>query len=988
MKRAWRKQILLACVVLGALTFMFIKTQAYDQRSYQQNIDLVRQLKQWDAALIQDILKARDGLLPHYDPLVRAATEQRALIRRLKTGSDSVYGKGSHDLDRQIDAFELILKQREDLVERFKSQNAILRNSTRFFPHAVEQFTASTARSTPGDAMQLGDLLRDTLLYGSSTGEDRKPQLLARIDVLAKARARYPSALRADLDSIIVHAQTIATQKAVVDALISQLVAMPTRRMSDQLFQAFHAYYEGVERHAAIYRFYLYALSLLLVAYIAHIMIRLRQSAIALVSANESLELRVQERTAALSRLNADLQERIAERARAEAALRASEERFKSAFGDAPIGMALVGTDGRWLQVNRALCEIVGYSEPELLATDFQSITHPDDLEADLGLMRQTLAGKIRTYQMEKRYIHTLGHVVWIQLNVSLMRDSNDSPLYFISQIQDITERKRTEVEIQQAKEKAEQANLAKSEFLASMSHEIRTPMNAIIGMADLLADTPLNDEQRKYVQIFRRAGDSLLNLINDILDLSKVEASQLELERAGFDLNDVVEKVTEMLAVRAHEKCLELASYIAPEVPTWLIGDQTRLRQVLINLLGNAIKFTDSGEVILRIELDATAPPPPYRGGESVALRFNVKDTGIGIPPDKVEMIFERFTQVDSSTTRKFGGTGLGLAISKRLVELMHGSIRAESVFGAGTTVSFTAHLEVQPAGQRSPKFSPVHLKGLRTLVVDDNDTNRLILRELLASWKAVVTEAASGQAALDEMRHAQAAGVPYELVLLDCRMPGMDGFQVADEIRQTPSLAGVTLMMLTSDDRKENIQRAKDLGLASYAVKPIRRTDLLESVANAVGVSRTAAKPVPAEAFPEAGMTGQTLRILLAEDSADNRLLIQAYLKHTPYRLDVADNGAIAVAKYRTRTYDLVLMDMQMPVVDGYAATRAIRQWEAEQARRPIPIIALTAHALKGDEEKSMAAGCTAYLTKPIKKATLLTALSEYAADLMRNR
>jgi PAS domain S-box-containing protein len=662
----------------------------------------------------------------------------------------------------------------------------------------------------------------------------------------------------------------------------------------------------------------------------------------------------------------------ITERKRAESMLLESEQRYRNIVDHAGDIIYRADAEGRFTWCNPTAVRLLKYSESELIGRSYLDLIRSDYRKtAERFYARQSFRKTPSTY-FEIPIVAKDGSELWIGQNTQVILKYS-SVTGFQSVARDITDRKQVEEELKRAKDTAESANLAKSEFLASMSHEIRTPMNAIIGMADLLADTPLSQEQNRYVQIFRRAGSNLLDLINDILDLSKVEASQLELERTGFDLNDVVEKVAEMLAVPAHEKFLELVCYVAPEVPTYLIGDPTRLRQVLVNLLGNAIKFTEAGEVVLRVEVETDS-------GESAVLRFSVQDSGIGIPPDKLDAIFDRFTQVDSSTTRKYGGTGLGLAITRRLVELMGGRVWAESTLALGSTFSFTVRFEVQSPTQRSPKFMPVQLRGLRTLVVDDNDTNRLILRELLISWKAVVTEAATGEAALAALQRAQAAAMPYELILLDCRMPGMDGFQVAEAIRKTPSLAGVTMMMLTSDDRTEHIQRARDLGLASYAMKPIRKRDLLEAVATAMGQRKAAASPAPAELLTDAAAQ-LPLHILLVEDSADNRMLIQAYLKKTPYHLDIADNGAIAVAKVQVRTYDLVLMDMQMPVMDGYAATRAIRQWEQEEGRTPMPIIALTAHALKGDEQKSLDAGCTGYLTKPIRKATLLEAIAALA-------
>ncbi len=643
---------------------------------------------------------------------------------------------------------------------------------------------------------------------------------------------------------------------------------------------------------------------------------------------------------------------------------------FESLVKNSPVAIVVMGNDERILSVNPVFEKLFGYTSAEAVGASLDTLVATPETQMEAArYSQQIMEGPIHGIVRRRRKDGTL---VDVELSgVPIIVDGRK--LSALVLYHDITE-------LAQARREAESANRAKSEFLANVSHEIRTPMNGVIGMLELVLDTKLTTEQTDYLQTSLHSAEALLTLLNDILDFSKIEAGRLELEAINFNLRNAVEDVTYTLARRAQDKGLEVACLIDPDLASTLRGDPGRLRQVLVNLVGNAIKFTHHGEIVIRAE-------PKEEAETHVLVHFSVQDTGIGIPRDRQSAIFERFTQVDGTTTRTYGGTGLGLTISKQLIEMMGGAIGVESTPGVGTTFWFDIRFEKLPPAPKSGVTGPLtpgpaNLIFTRVLVVDDNQTNRIVLIKNVEALGSRVEAVSSGAKAIESLRNAQRIGDPYHIVLLDMQMPGMDGEQTARSIKSDPSIKDVKILILTSMGQRGDAARLEALGCAGYLLKPVKQQMLFDAILAALDQSEdSSVSLITRHSLSETKSAG--LRLLLAEDNPVNQKLAVIMLQKAGYAVDAVENGLQAFEQIRNHTYSAVLMDVQMPEMDGYDATRRIRAWETQTGQH-IPIIAMTAYAMAGDRELCIQAGMDDYVSKPLEPRALFNAIERWAQKL----
>jgi PAS domain S-box-containing protein len=691
-----------------------------------------------------------------------------------------------------------------------------------------------------------------------------------------------------------------------------------------------------------------------------------------LESSYATLEERVNHRTAQLIETNKALRHEIEVRQAAEQAF--THERFllDTLLATLPDNIYFKDRNSRFLRIGHAMAARFGLADPAeaIGKTDFDFFTDTHAVQARQDEVQLMESGD-SVLRLEEQETWPDGRVTWVETTKLPLRNEHGEVVGTFGISRDITERKRAEIALVEAKEAADAANRAKSEFVANMSHEIRTPLSGILGMTELALDTNLTPEQREYLETVSQSAEALLLIVNDILDFSKIEAGKLELETTEFQLLDVLDNALHTLALRAHAKGLELAYEVAGDVPAELVGDPMRFRQVVTNLVGNSIKFTHEGEVVVRVALATSVE----LAADQVTLQVAVTDTGIGIPANKQRAIFDAFTQADASTTRRFGGTGLGLTISNYLVQRMGGQIAVESLEGQGTTFHFTAVFGRKDGlSQEAAPIIPENLRGKAVLIVDDNSTTLQILRDMLRTWGLAPIAVSSGEAALELLKSSGQLSTTLAAAVIDGHMPGMDGFTLVQQIRRQPLGTQLPIVLLTSGNRPDDAEWVKRFGVSAQLTKPVRGRRLLQALQSALGgpaLAEEASSPRQLRPLP-------TLNVLVAEDGIVNQKLIRELLVKQGHRVQIVSSGADVVAAWESARPDIILMDVQMPGMDGLAATARIRELERPTHQRPTPIVAMTAHAMKGDRERCLEAGMDQYVSKPLRSQHLFQAMA----------
>ena len=668
-----------------------------------------------------------------------------------------------------------------------------------------------------------------------------------------------------------------------------------------------------------------------------------------------NMEEKINERTKNLAEIGEDLKK--------------SEEKYRTILENIEDGYYEVDLAGNLTFFNDATCRITGYPGDELMGMNNREYTEEKNASKLYGEYNKVYETGIPTKRLDWEIVKKDGTTASLETSISLITGSEGQPKGFRGIIRDVTERKELEHEIMEKSRQAEEANKAKSEFLANMSHEIRTPLNGIVGMAELALDTRLDDNQKNIFHTINTEANALQDVINEILDFSKIEAGKFDLEEIPFDMRVTIEDVANSFAHRAEQKGLDFISFLAPDVPSRLIGDPARLRQIMVNLAGNALKFTHEGELYVKGELVEEIE-------DRVKIRFSVMDTGIGIPEDRHAAIFDSFTQADGSTTRNYGGTGLGTTISKQLAEMMGGEIGFESEEGKGSTFWFTALFGKREKNEQIPATPDLDLKNLKVLIVDDNQTNRFILMEYLKSWGCSPVEAADGKEALSVLRDAVSVS-PFDLILTDFQMPEMSGFDLAKEIKTIATLKGVPIIILTSSGMKRDAGFCKEIEINGYLTKPIRQDELRKAMVSVLGLStdrKSGPLPGLVTRYSVAEDYRKEIQILLVEDYPTNQQVAMRHLSKAGYQVDLAEDGSQAVKSYKRKYYNLIFMDIEMPIMDGYAATQEIRKIETRNLEQStiqrVPIIAMTAHAVKGFRERCLKTGMDDYIPKPVKR------------------